>query len=108
MIKEPFILVDGGPVDYSGLPEAHRETVRRYIEHGLHPGSGWLAIFQYRLDAVLMVDGATQAQIPRIVLWLRHHAPAACFGSQDKVAAWLEAHSRARVRKRGHMREESR
>ena len=83
--------VDGAPVDYSRLPVDHQETARLYIEHGCQPGSGWMAILSNTLDAVVIVDNDTCAQLPAIYRWLVNRAPSNCWGSRDKVLAWMAA-----------------
>src|ERR687888_1817955 len=81
------LTVDGIEIDYSGLPENHRDTVRLYIEHGYHPGSGWQAILQNNLLAVVMVDDETFEELPWIYRWLVNHAPSQCWGSAEKACA---------------------
>lgn len=82
-------IVDGIPVDYSGLPEKHQDTVRLYIEHGYHPGSGWMAIIANDLRAVVMVDQETAAKLPIIYRWMVNHAPSSAWGSAEKAASWM-------------------
>jgi len=83
-------LVDGVLIDYSGLPERHRDTVRLYIDYGFAPGSGWLAILSNNLRAVVMVDTETALQLPEIYRWMVNHAPSRAWGSEDKVRAWMK------------------
>ena len=83
--------VDGIEIDYSGLPEAHRERVRLYIEHGAYPGFGWRAILSHDLEAVVRCDDATVAVLPQIYRWMHNHAPSQCHGSAARMAQWMEA-----------------
>ncbi len=81
--------VDGREIDYSGLPENHRETVRGYLEAGLAPGSGWAAILRGDLMAVLMVDQDTMEALPQILRWLHNRAPGGCWGTAERYHSWM-------------------
>jgi hypothetical protein len=83
-------LVDGIPVDYSGLPERYRELVRLYIEAGVPPGTGWTYILQNDLRAVVVVDERTAVELPTIYRWLVNHAPSRAWGSAKRVNAWFD------------------
>lgn len=83
------LLIDGMPVDYSRLPESHRETARLYLNGGYQPGSGWNAILSNDLRAVVMVDQATFEQLPAIYRWMVNYAPSDAWGSVEKVQAWM-------------------
>ena len=67
-----------------------RETLRRYIERGIYPGSGYASILRMDLTAVLLVDEETLKQLPAIVRWLHNHAPSGCKGGNGRVLAWME------------------
>lgn len=84
-------MVDGIPVDYSGLPERHRETARLYVEHGCTPGSGWEAMLSNDLRAIIMVDAETAADMRQIYRWLVNHAPSRAWGSIERVREWIKA-----------------
>jgi hypothetical protein len=84
-------LVDGRPVDYSGLPESLRGGMQRYIEHRIEPGPFLTAVLEN--DLRRSYECADEANYPRlysIVRWLYNHAPAACWGSAAKVEQWLD------------------
>jgi hypothetical protein len=84
------ILVNGSPVDYSGLPETLRGGMQRYIEERSEPGSFLCAVLEN--DLRRSYECADEANYPRlysIVRWLYNHAPAACWGSAEKVEQWL-------------------
>lgn len=91
------VLVDGVEVDYTGLPVEHQGTVRRYIEGGVHPGSGWTAILQNDLRAVVVVDHDTFELLRIIYRWIVNHLPGQAWGSPAKVDAWMAARRRDRV-----------
>ena len=82
-------LVDGVSIDYSRLPANHAETLHLYIECGYQPGSGFNAILENDLRAVVMVDADTLSMLPQIYEWLVNHAPSQCWGSREKVRDWM-------------------
>lgn len=84
-------LVDGVEIDYSGLPERHRESMRLYVERGCEPGSGLTAILSDKLVAVLAVDDDTLRQLPTIYRWIWQHMPPSAWGSYKIVTAWIQA-----------------
>jgi hypothetical protein len=83
------VLVDGIPVDYSILPESAREIMRRYVEHGLDPGTGYRMILSDDLMAVLAVDEHTLSVLPVILRWIHNYAPAGCHGNSGTVREWM-------------------
>ena len=89
-------MVDGIPVDYSTCPANHRESVRRWIEGGIHPGSGLNAVLRHDLEAVVICDDDTVKQLPALLRWLHNHAPSLCHGSRESVEAWGKARRAAR------------
>ena len=97
--NEQALLVDGEPIDYSGLPENYRETVARYFKGHCDPGTGWRAILSNDLNAVLICDAETAASLPKILIWLHNHAPSHAYGSVERVLDWMLAplHARNRV-----------
>lgn len=100
MSLSDLITVDGAAIDYSGLPQNHRESFRLYIEHGYHPGSGISAILQNDLRACIMVDAETFQQLPKIYRWVVNHAPSLCWGSEERVMQWGTTIRRLREQER--------
>jgi hypothetical protein len=90
-------LVDGVEVNYDKLPVSHTETVRRYIEHGIEPGSGWTLILSADLRAVVAVDDDTREILPVLYRWLVNYAPSECWGSREKVREWIRARRAERL-----------
>ncbi len=86
------VTVNGGPVDYSGLPEHMQGAMQRYIDNGIEPGSFLLAVLCNDLaGAVGRADSVNRARINDYVMWMHNDAPAACHGSREKVAEWIRA-----------------
>ncbi len=76
------ILVDGKPIDYSGLPEHLQGGMRRYLEDGRPVGSFLRAVLSNDLClAVLLCSDVSQ--LPSIARWLVNDAPQGSFGSRE-------------------------
>jgi hypothetical protein len=80
-------------LDYSALPEWAREGLRLYVEEHVEPGSGLRACLQNDLREAI---GRVWQRTPEsaqdlclVVSWLYNEAPGPCWGSKDKVVAWL-------------------
>jgi hypothetical protein len=66
------------------------EAIQRYVEHGLQPGHFLLAVLQNDLyGACARADLVNRHRIFEIVQYLYNEVPSACWGSKEKVAAWL-------------------
>ena len=78
-------------IDYSGIPEHMRESVRLYLEHGLKPGSFLTAILEDKLvESVAQVDNINIAQIVSWAKFLWNEMPMGSWGSKEKVEAWIK------------------
>ena len=73
------------------VPDRMMASLRGYIKHG-HPVGGFLfAVLTNNLkEAVGRADSENLANLPAYVGYLYNEAPAACWGSEAKVKAWLE------------------
>lgn len=81
-------------VDYSGLPEYLRESMEDYIERGQEVGGFLYAVLTNDLsEAVGRADDVNIERIPQIVRWIYNEAPSTCWGSKEKVKAWIEEHA---------------
>lgn len=77
-------------VDYSPLPEHLREGARRYVEHGVSPGSFLSSVFENDFArAAIRADDRCALALPDIARWLINEAPDACWGSRAKVLDWI-------------------
>ena len=86
------ILVNGKPIDYSGLPAHMREGFRLYFEHGVLPGSFGTAVLENDLMGAL--GKADEININRLKdygMFLYNCVPSGSYGSRALVQAWVEA-----------------
>jgi hypothetical protein len=90
--------VRGPQVRYDLIPAPHMDgAVRRYIEQGIPPGSFMTAILSNNLkEAVFRADHMNKPNIVQWVEWFANHAPGACWGSEERVRAWVELHHQSR------------
>lgn len=80
-------------LDYSLLPEALRGGALRYIEQGILPGSFLQAVIRNDLSGALgQADSNNLTWIRDIVSFWYNEAPGACWGSREKMEAWVEHH----------------
>ena len=78
------------PPNYDKLPENFREAVRCYVAYGVTPGNTLYAILTNNLlDTVCRLQPDLLAQIEEITLWFHWEVPSRCWGSPDKVKAWI-------------------
>lgn len=77
-------------IPITGIPLHNEPGLRRYIEDRIPPGDFLLAALQNNLfEAVHRADPINAFFLADIVKWLWNHAPSTCWGSPEKVAAWL-------------------
>lgn len=70
--------------------EDHIETIQRYVHHGLEPGSGTRAVLENNLEQSLSrLDVTSLLILPDIVRYLRSNVFPECWGSREKVDAWI-------------------
>lgn len=78
-------------INYSTLPDHMQEGVRQYIEKGRPIGDFLTAVFENDLvEAFGRADGINAAAMREWAKFLYNQAPAPCWGSKEKVAAWLQ------------------
>jgi len=77
-------------VDYSGLPDHIREGFRGYIEDRTPPGGLVRACLENSLvGAFGAADEINRRRMFDIANFLYNEAPSPCWGSREKVKAWL-------------------
>lgn len=73
-----------------GVPEHLHEGLTRYVEHQIRPGSFLRAVLENDLHGAFSHgDPAAIAGLGGLVRWLHNCAPAACWGSPERVRDWL-------------------
>lgn len=84
-------------VDYSAMvPLGLAEGLEAYIEEGQEPGGFLYAVLTNDLfEAVGRADRVNRLALTAIVEWVYNEAPSTCWGSKERVKAWMEEHSNA-------------
>jgi len=78
-----------GMYDYDRLPEGLRDSMQRFVEHGIKAGHFLTACLENDLlGAVNGADEVNRSLLPEIVSWLYWEPPADCWGSKEKVSKW--------------------
>lgn len=74
-------------------------AIRGYVEHGYIVGGFLTAVLENDLSrAVTRADAQNLRNLPAYVMYLNSHVPASCWGSKEKVAAWIKKHADDRER----------
>ncbi|MEL6375165.1 MAG: hypothetical protein AAFR04_14495 [Pseudomonadota bacterium] len=74
--------------EFAALPQA--DDLRAYIEHGTPTNHFLTALLSNDLLATFgRADARSKAAIDDYVLWLRSYAPGHCYGSAERVEAWI-------------------
>jgi hypothetical protein len=74
------------------LPAHMRDAVRLYVLNGIRGGRFLAAVMTNNFaDAVLRADDVNAAALRYWAMWLRDYAPTGCWGSPDRVAAWIKS-----------------
>lgn len=77
-------------IDYSILPGHMQGGMRRYIEHGIRPGSFLCAVLRNDLlGAAVQGDAVNRQLLSSYADFLRVHAPYACYGSSEALESWI-------------------
>lgn len=78
-------------INYELLPEHMREGMRRYIEHGILPGSFLRAVLTNDLmEACGQADDINLARLADYARFLYNYAPRGAYGSKENVAEWIK------------------
>lgn len=73
------------------IPNYMVEGLELYINNRIKPGSFTMAVLANDLkEAVGKADNKNMRNIPAYIYFLYNFAPPECFGSYEKVAAWLK------------------
>lgn len=80
-----------GSFNHFPLNEEWQDVTYRYVVLGLPPGSFFTALYSNNfIDmACLTHPSNTWAELVSLGKWLCHIAPPQCYGSAEKVDAWL-------------------
>ena len=79
-----------------GIPERMHGGIQRYIEQHAMPGDFLMAVVCNNLkEACARADDENMLLLPVYAAFFYHEAPAACWGSPEKVRAWLDGGEQA-------------
>ncbi len=87
--------------DFLGMriPDYMQEGLAAYIDQGRQPGDFLEAVLCNDLrGAVQNADSQNILVLPAYVAFLYNEAPGNCWGTHDRVDAWLEHHRQLRKR----------
>lgn len=85
---------------YDLIPGLMMESLKRYIEYGIPTGHFLRAVLENDLNmAVARADQPNALLLATYVCWLANEAPAACWGSPQKVLNWIEEKRQERRRR---------
>lgn len=75
------------------LPHRFFDSMMRWIEHGVKPGSFLSAVLSNDLsESFACADAMSVHELPGIVSWLYNDAPRVCWGSPERMATWQQSH----------------
>lgn len=76
--------------DYTTIPPKIREALDRYAKEHIAAGHFVMAVLRNDLmSAVFRADDQSLAALAAIVCYCYNELPSTCWGSPDKVTAWL-------------------
>ena|SRR5688572_27085604 len=79
-------------LDYDKLPQQLRGGMYRYIEFGVLPGDFLVSVLSNDLRrSCEYADEQNRSRLFDIVYWLYNEAPSPCWGSAERIKAWVEA-----------------
>ena len=79
--------------DYSTAPGVSGDSLERYFEHHIEPGSFLNAVLSNDLfDAIGRADHVNVRALPEICSLVYNYLPSECWGSPSAVDCWLQLH----------------
>ena len=74
------------------IPDRMRGGIQRYVEQGIPPGDFLTAVIQNNLfEAVGRADEENMENLPAYVAFFYNECPRLCWGSEEKMEAWIES-----------------
>ena len=74
------------------IPERMMPGIRRYVEHGIRPGIFLSSVIQNNLSGTVgQADEENLKNIPAFVAYLYNECPMKCWGSPEKMEAWINS-----------------
>ncbi len=85
------------PHEYHLIPPGVREAIDSFVRDGYSPGSFTRAMLENNLfEAIGRADYDSMAALPAICGYVYNEVPSLCWGSPEKVQAWIVAHEQKR------------
>ena len=79
-------------IAYERIPEHLRGGMQRYIEKGIEPGDFLTAVICNDLkESFARADDTNRERMFDIVCFIYNEAPSLCWGSREKMNAWIKA-----------------
>jgi len=73
------------------IPERMRSGLELYVKDHIEPGDFLTAVIRNDLkEAIGRADDENMAVLPAYVNYFYNHAPSPCWGSKEKMDAWLK------------------
>ena len=83
------------------IPERMMGGIRRYIEHGIHPGDFLTAVICNNLsDAAGRADEENLRNLPAYAAYFYNEADMRCWKSEENMKAWIEMHRLGRIQEK--------
>ncbi len=84
-------------IEWEACPQSLRGGFQRYIEDGILPGSFLRAVLRNDfMSAVFQADDENVLRLREICLFVHNEIPNGCWGSPERVEAWVEQLEEAR------------
>lgn len=76
------------------IPNNIKDSIDRYVEHGISPGSFTRAVLENNLaNAIGRSDDYSYNNLSAIVRYVYNKIPSNCWGSKEAVEKWMEGHN---------------
>lgn len=87
--------------NYAQFPEHMKETISKYVEHGVPVGGFLEAVITDNLrDAVFKADSSNLPLLRDYLLFFRWETPPQCHGSVENYKNWIASHARGETDER--------
>jgi len=92
MITDEIKITDDWTFRHQTIPEHMRAGIELYVNRGILLGSFLRAIICNDLSAaVANADAVNMGLIPVYTAWFYNEAPSTCWGSPEKMKAWMRS-----------------
>ncbi len=86
------------PYDDLFVTASRVKQLSEYVAFGIKPESDLIvAVLEGDLFAAIDLDEPIPLNVAALAAWLYDNGPNACYGSKDKVAAWLKVNAKEKL-----------